>query len=106
MPLCERCMALYLGFFCGGIVFVLFKAKLSNWSWGVFLLGWIPLVLDGMTQLLSWRESSALLRTSTGALAGIICSVFFLQKVRCIMEDAASTLKKLFELDLQSEESR
>jgi uncharacterized membrane protein len=102
MPLCERCLALYLGFFFGGIVFVLLKARLRNWHLGILLLGWTPLIIDGLTQFLRWRESAALLRISTGALAGIISSIYVLQKIRRIMEEAVSTLRKLFSSDQSS----
>ena len=98
MPLCERCLALYLGFFWGGIVFVLLKARLGVWSYRIFLLGWTPLVVDGITQLLRWRESTALLRVSTGFLAGVICSIYVLQKIRPIIENVLLTLTKLFEI--------
>jgi uncharacterized membrane protein len=85
VALCERDVAIYGSIVLAGIGFHFIKGKLKPLSfigWG--LLGILPIGLDGGSQLLSYlpwhifpfRESTALLRTLTGALFGVT-SVWF-----------------------------
>lgn len=79
--LCERDIGIYIGILVAGLVYGLIRNRrsvkplaLKYW----FLLGIVPIALDGGTQLISQlgvfpfppRESTPLLRTATGLLFG------------------------------------
>ena len=71
MALCQRDMALYGGMFLAGLLFGLVRKRLRPlklWVFGLFLL---PMAVDGVTQLLLFRESTWLLRMFTGGLVGV-----------------------------------
>jgi uncharacterized membrane protein/glutaredoxin len=78
---CERDVAIYAGMFVAGLLFSLVRHRLPPLpllAW--FLVGIVPIALDGGTQLLSAipllnfpvRESTPLMRTLTGGLFGIM----------------------------------
>lgn len=80
VALCERDIGIYGGIFLAGLIFGLFRNRvkplpLKFW----FLLGIVPIALDGGSQLISQlnllpiaaRESTPFLRSLTGALFGI-----------------------------------
>ncbi len=80
---CERDIAIYGGIFVAGVLFTLVRHRLKPlpvYIW--FLVGIVPIALDGGTQLLSGlpipliefaaRESTPFLRTLTGALFGVM----------------------------------
>jgi uncharacterized membrane protein len=80
VALCERDVAIYGGLLLGGLIYGLFRKRirpLPLWAW--FLIGILPIGLDGGTQLISImpfypfgpRESTPFLRTLTGALFGL-----------------------------------
>ena len=79
---CERDVAIYAGLLLAGLGFAVVRRRLrplATWAW--FLIGIVPMALDGGTQLLSelpvfsallpLRESTPLLRTLTGLLFGL-----------------------------------
>jgi uncharacterized membrane protein len=68
---CERDVAIYTGALLAGLLFVAARSKLRplRFSWFMALI--IPMALDGFTQLVGLRESSAELRTLTGLLFGV-----------------------------------
>jgi len=79
--LCQRDMAIWGGIFIFGIFFAILRKRmkpLPMWIW--FLVGIVPIALDGGTQLLSSlslfsffsRESTPLIRTLTGLLFGVM----------------------------------
>lgn len=81
VALCERDIAIYGGILVAGLIFGLLRDRvrplpLKFW----FLLGIVPIGLDGFSQLISQldllpvaaRESTPLLRTLTGALFGMM----------------------------------
>lgn len=85
VALCERDIAIYGGIFLAGVAFSAVRHRVKPvpiWLW--FLIGLVPIALDGGTQLLSaiplsvisaWlplRESTPLMRTLTGALFGLM----------------------------------
>lgn len=66
-PVCARCMAILLGYFSIPFLFW-FQIHVS------ILLGIlfnVPMILDGLTQLKKWRESTNFLRIATGLCSGI-----------------------------------
>jgi uncharacterized membrane protein/glutaredoxin len=81
VALCERDIAIYGGILVAGLVFALFRKRARPLPIGLwFVLGVLPIALDGGSQLLSIfpfypfpvRESTPLLRTLTGALFGVM----------------------------------
>ncbi|MGB2962622.1 MAG: DUF2085 domain-containing protein [Anaerolineales bacterium] len=85
IALCQRDMAIYGGILGFGLIFSLTRKKIPGLPIAVwFLLGIIPLGLDGTSQIISqlpWdilpiRESTPLLRSLTGALFGVTTAWF------------------------------
>ncbi len=83
VALCERDIGIYAAILLAGLAFGLVRHRLKPvplWVW--FLVGILPIALDGGTQLLSGfplpfisftpRESTPLLRTLTGGLFGVM----------------------------------
>jgi uncharacterized membrane protein len=81
VALCQRDIAIYGGIFFAGVVFSLFRKRIKPipiYLW--FLIGIVPIALDGGSQLLRFlpfdfipaRESTPLLRTITGFLFGFM----------------------------------
>jgi uncharacterized membrane protein len=71
MALCQRCLAIYAMFGLAGLFFGLVRRHLKPlklWQYGLLAL---PMVLDGFTQLIGWRQSSWELRFLTGGLFGL-----------------------------------
>jgi uncharacterized membrane protein len=83
-PVCARCTGIYTGIF-SFFIFVYFV----NIQYDVLLvlaaiLMIIPTLLDGVTQLFSFRESNNLLRFITGSIAGFgigILILYFLMRL-------------------------
>lgn len=78
LPICSRCIGFYSFIVLGVIVPFLFSPlRALSYSLlflvSIFAIG--PMALDGITQLLGWRESNNLLRFLTGSLAGAIIGI-------------------------------
>lgn len=73
MCLCQRCMAIYGTAFVLGLLYALVRGQLKPLRWRWMFVLWVPMALDGFTQLFGWRESNAELRLITGALFAISC---------------------------------
>jgi uncharacterized membrane protein len=71
MALCQRDMALYGGMLVAGLLFALVRKKLRPLKLWIFGLCLLPMAVDGVTQLLLFRESTWLLRVLTGGLVGV-----------------------------------
>lgn len=81
---CERDVGIYAGILLGGLVFAFSGKRIKSipiWLW--FVLGVLPMAIDGGTQLLGavapfnlpdlfYRESSPFLRSLTGGLFGLM----------------------------------
>lgn len=76
VALCERDVAIYATVFLTGLLYGLVRDRLRPLPFKVYLLFLIPIGVDGLTQLVGWRESTWWLRTITGALFGF-ASVWF-----------------------------
>jgi uncharacterized membrane protein len=85
VALCQRDIAIYTGIFAFGLLFSITKRKIPGLPIAVwFVLGIVPIGLDGLTQIISqlpWdilpvRESTPLLRSITGALFGFSTAWF------------------------------
>jgi len=81
-PLCARCMSILLGFLAVPILFFLPKT-IPLWM-GMVLQ--IPMVIDGVTQKLKWRESTNFLRVVTGGMSGIGLSICTIWGSRLLVE--------------------
>lgn len=67
-PLCARCTAIYASY----ITLPILAFLTVNFYFLIFgLLLQLPMFIDGVTQLLRWRESNNYLRVITGSLSGI-----------------------------------
>lgn len=65
-PLCARCTGLIIGYIAAVITYSFICVPPIY-----CILICIPLILDGITQYLHWRESNQFLRFITGILCGI-----------------------------------
>ncbi len=63
-PVCARCTGIVLGAVIGFIAAILTKPNL------LFIIGCIPLMVDGLTQYYGLRQSNNTLRFITGLLCG------------------------------------
>lgn len=88
IPVCVRCTGIYTGLIIGMIIYPIFKkinsAKLPNLKY--LLPFFLPLIIDGSSQLLNLYPSPHYVRFFTGVLAS--ASMIF-----CIMPVAVSIFK-------------
>ncbi len=73
VALCERDIAIYGSVFLAGLIFAFIRqqGKVRAPSLKIYALFLIPIAVDGLTQLIGWRESNWWLRSVTGAIFGI-----------------------------------
>ncbi len=103
---CERDVAIWGAFFLFGLVYWLRKRRGRpirglKWYWWV-LIGWIPIGLDGFSQIFSqlpgsplpYRESTPLLRTLTGFIFGLTTAWFMIPQMDESMEETYRLLLK------------
>lgn len=82
MPLCARCSGIYAGVLAGVLLFLAVAfLRRSPFSAAVAILCVAPLVIDGVTQALGFRESTNGLRLFTGILAGMVASLWLLTRL-------------------------
>lgn len=86
--LCSRCLAIYTSILAAGIVLALIRERqrVRPVRWYIWLLGMVPMALDGGTQLVGLRESNLALRLLTGAIFGVTTAWFLLPQI----EEAAT----------------
>jgi uncharacterized membrane protein len=105
VALCQRDIAIYGGILIFGLIFSLTGRKipsLSIWAW--FILGILPIGLDGVSQIVSQlpinvlplRESTPLLRTITGGLFGFSTAWFGYPIVEEAMADTRKVMAVKF----------
>ena len=90
--LCERCLAIYSTLLLAGIALALLprlRAKVRPLDWRLWLLLIVPMAIDGLTQLVGWRESDLLLRTLTGFLFGLGGAWFIYPRIEEVAQDLA-----------------
>lgn len=83
-PLCARCTGLMIGYVIG-ITSWHFVDVSPVWSAAIC----IPLIVDGVTQYVRWRESDQALRPITGILCGIGCvrlEIFMFITIECFIQ--------------------
>ncbi|MEM2899937.1 MAG: DUF2085 domain-containing protein [Thermoplasmata archaeon] len=96
MPYCARCFAIYLGMAIGAGIATFYRVPFKTW----WLLGLVPMVVDGTVQLFAHSgpfptgyESTNLMRVLTGSLFGAVMC-FALAKV---MYDVHDMLEEVLE---------
>ena len=87
MPYCARDVAIFIGLAVGMGISLFFVPEITFW---LLLVGYVPIGIDGTTQLLTDYESNNFLRVGTGLLAGIVTAFLIafiaLEYVKLIME--------------------
>ena len=68
---CERDVAIYLSVLAAGLAYARLRVRLPELGLTGYGLLILPMAIDGITQLVGWRESTVELRTATGALFGV-----------------------------------
>lgn len=81
MPICARCTGIYLGLLGGLLLFPLMRWLRERTMRMVAFIAVVPLGLDGVTQLLGFRESVNPLRIATGVIAGLAFGLWILSAV-------------------------
>ena len=81
MPICTRCVAIYLGLLMGVLTFVVWPFFTERIMRGVALAAVLPLAVDGLTQLVRLRESTNGLRFGTGIVAGFAIGIWALSAI-------------------------
>ena len=76
MAFCERNVAVFVGLLAFGLALGLVHRQLQPASFAQFAVLVSPMALDGLTQLVGWRESTWELRIATGVLFGIASGWF------------------------------
>jgi uncharacterized membrane protein len=69
---CARCTGLITGYMVSPLLLIV-----SQFASRLFVVACALLVLDGVTQLMKWRESNNQLRVATGFITGATSLAFF-----------------------------
>lgn len=70
---CQRNTAIYTGVFLFGLSYALARGRIGPLRWRWMGLLWLPMALDGFSQLSGLRESTWQLRALTGGLFALSC---------------------------------
>lgn len=70
LALDQRMLAIFAALLLGGIAFAPMRGRLRPLTWRGYALLTVPMAVDGLTQLVGWRQSNWELRTATGLLFG------------------------------------
>jgi uncharacterized membrane protein len=81
MPICARCTAIYIGLLAGILFFALLPLMRELVARRMMFAAAVPMLIDGLTQLTTLRESTNPLRFATGIIAGIAFSHWALTSV-------------------------
>lgn len=71
MPICARCVGIYLGMLAGILAFMALPWVSERLMRIAAFIAVTPLAIDGLTQLAGLRESTNPLRLATGLTAGL-----------------------------------
>ena len=105
VAMCERDVAIYGAILLFGLLYGLTRRRIPPLPWYLWLLiGWLPIGLDGVSQILSqiphsplpYRESTPFLRTLTGALFGFTTAWFGYPLVEEAMRENLKALETRF----------
>ena len=84
---CQRNVAIYAAILLAGIAYACLGRRAHALSLGAYLFAIAPMALDGVTQLVGWRESSWELRTVTGVLFGWASVWLLYPRVAAFIDD-------------------
>ena len=82
MPICARCVGIYVGMLSGLLLFPLMGWLREPVMRAVAFIAIVPLGIDGLTQFAGLRESTNALRIATGLVAGIAFGLWILSALR------------------------
>jgi uncharacterized membrane protein len=82
LPLCARCTAVYAGIFVGVLLAHLVSALRERTARIIVAIAFVPMGIDGFTQLVRLRESTNTLRVATGLIVGIAVSMWAVAALR------------------------
>lgn len=71
MPFCERNLGIIVGALAMGLLYSRLRRRLAPPRLPLYVALLVPIVLDGLTQLFAWRESTWEYRLATGLIAGV-----------------------------------
>lgn len=91
VALCQRDVAIYLSVFLAGVSYTFVRTRTKPLPLKVFILLTIPMAIDGLTQLVGWRESNWWLRSVTGALFGAAAVYLVYPYVEDAMQEVLDT---------------
>ncbi len=83
MAYCQRDAATHTALWATGLFYGLLRRRrrIRRLPFGLFVAATVPLAVDGLAQLLGWRESTTLSRTLTGALFGLAAGLLILPEL-------------------------
>lgn len=81
--LCSRCLAIYTSILVAGVALTVFRNNrvIRALPWYYWLLGMVPMALDGFTQLFGVHESNLALRLLTGTIFGLATAWFLFPQI-------------------------
>lgn len=100
--LCARDVAIYLALFAGGLIYAAARRRLRPVPlWIYAIAGFMPIALDGFSQLLSYepfrlwdvRETAPFYRIATGAMFGLMNAWLAFPYIDAAMQDTASQIR-------------
>lgn len=91
MPICARCVGVYLGLLAGLLAFQLIPVLRERVVRPFAFAAVTPLAIDGLTQLAGLRESTNPLRLATGLVAGLAFGLWVLSAVERRGDDRLTT---------------
>lgn len=82
LPLCARCSGMYLAIGVSLMFLLIRKRQNANkppslFEGGLIVLGMLPLMIDGVSSYLGWRETNNLLRYISGAMFAYMLPLMF-----------------------------
>ena len=89
-PICARCTGICIGYVLG-IVYAFF----ALFSWIAVLIAFIPLIIDGMGQLIGYWESNNTRRLFTGTIFGAAIIHFIVLNVQWSFQFGANMALQL-----------
>ena len=97
LALCERDMAIWLALLATAMWYGWYRARRERGGRGLtaplpfqlYALAMVPIALDGLTQLVGWRESTPLLRVVTGGLFGMATGLLVLPHLELAFREMA-----------------
>lgn len=90
---CERDTAIYLAVLLAGLLFATFRRSAQPLQIAGYVLLLLPIAVDGLTQLVGWRESTPLLRVLTGTLFGFACVWFIYPRLDIVLRSSRAATR-------------